>query len=303
MMFLAGCDREQPHAPKVPPAADGEPTRRIITLAPAVTQVVVDLGLGREIVGISENDDAAPKDLPVVGTFVEINYERLLSLKPTHVFMMTGLAGVPERLQSLASEHRFTLKTYNYPKRIADVGTIIAASDGIGANAGVNDVAQALRREIFERLGAIAAVTSEAPRRRVLLAFGTNPLMASGPGTVLDDLLSTAGGENAMADAAVGAPVIDREKLLTIAPDVILLLLPKAPPLTSPDDPRLAMFRGMPIPAVQAGRVAVINDPHTLLPSSTMPRIAALLAKAIHPELSDAIDQAYSPQSAEKPGS
>ena len=67
----------------------------------------------------------------------------------------------------------------------------------------------------------------------MLMVIGVNPLMASGPGTVHDELLSYCGARNAAGNALVGAPVYDKERLLDANPGVVLFLLPQAAALGS----------------------------------------------------------------------
>ena len=120
------------------------------------------------------------------------------------------------------------------------------------------------------------------------MAFALDPIMASGPGTVNDELLEIAGGVNAAANATVSAPVYDRESLLASVPDIILLLMPDAAPLTE-NDQRLAPLRGLPVPAVEQKCIVLINDPEVLLPGTQLPRIARQFVRAIHPELAEQI--------------
>ena len=90
----------------------------------------------------------------------------------------------------------------------------------------------------------------------------------------------------------MAAPTFDREKLLSIKPDVILIFDPKGQPLGDIDaDSRLADFKGLEIPAVTQGRIVLIDDAGAMLPSSRIDRIAATLAKAIHPGLEAKLDE------------
>lgn len=276
---LTGCDRSATSP------GDGP---RIVTLAPALTQMVVDLGLSEALVGVAQHDMAAPPGLPIVGNFTDVDTERLLSVRPTHVLMTVGKEGIPPRLTSLAGAGHFTLIAYPYPGSVADVARTIYDPDNgqsLGPALGVAEQAKALRRDMLASLEALRSLTGERPARRVLIVIGTDPLMASGPGTVHDELLGYAGGINAAASAAVTAPTYDREALLALDPQVILVLSPgrdrPGPPL-----PELA---GLPIEAVREGRIVVIRDPLAMLPSTSLPRIAAEMAQAIHPELADRI--------------
>ena len=308
-VFAAGCDRTPAeYRPPEEPAA--EVPVRVVSLAPALTKMMIDLGHGELIVGTASNDAAAPEGLPIVGTYTDVHTESLMSLNPTHVLMMTGKEGVPGALQQLADAKRFTLITYPTPKNIGEVLQIVhdpsellpgggsaggtgqpslsAIFSGPGASMGVYN-------DLLKRLAQLNEVTSGVERPRVLMVIDTHPIMASGPDTVLDDLLYSAGGRNAAGGARVSAPVYDREKLVEASPDVVLLFLPGAPALGELDqDPRLAELRGLPIPAVEKGRIALINDPFAQLPSTSLTAIGVEMVRHIHPELSDALDRALS---------
>lgn len=297
---------------------------RIVTLAPAITQILVDLGQGGLIVGVAENDLAAPgvspgippgippgnshgasSDLPVVGNYLRVNIEALISVRPTHVFMMVGKGGVPENLQRLSESRGFVLVGYGYPKSVGDLADIIAAGGegdegegerlaSIGEVLGVERLAGEVRRRMVGRLEEIKLVTDGEERLRVLMVIYSNPLMASGPGSINDQLLEYVGAVNAAGDAVTSAPTFDREKLLAVNPDVVLFISPKGAELGSvADDPRLGLFRGLGINAVRDGRIYLIDDPLAQLPTTTLPRIAGAMAKALHPGLSDRIDEVF----------
>lgn len=273
---------------------------RLVTLAPALTQMIVDLGLEDQIVGVAEYEAAVPPGLPVVGNFAAVNTELLLSTKPTHVLTMAGPSGPPARLQELAAQGLFELHTFPFPLSLKDIGNVLFDEDpapgtpgvgpSLGEALGKPGSAMALKLRLLKQLASIRSVTASRDKPTVLLVIGTGPVMASGPGTVHDELLGFAGALNAAGDAAVTAPEFGREALVAMSPQVILFLQPDAPPIKD-DDPRLASFAGLPIPAIENGRVYVINDPLVLLPSSSIGRICAEMAKAIHPDIAGEIDR------------
>ena len=283
--LLVACAEDAPPTPQT-----GEHPR-IITLAPALTQVLIDLGLADHLVGVSEYDLVAPEGLPVVGHYRDVDAERLLALRPTHVLMMVGVEGSPVRLTELSQQMGFKLAVFDYPDKVENVWTILADEQtGVGTALGVAERASRLREESLARLDTLGRLTGDLDRPRTLVVFSTQPnVMASGPRTVNDELIRIAGGQNAAGDAAVQAPEFGREGLLALNPDVIILLMPAAPELVE-DDPRLAIFRGLPLPAVTEGRIYLINDPAALLPSTSIVRIATQMAVTIHPEIADRID-------------
>jgi len=270
---------------------------RLVTLAPALSQMLMDLGLGESIVGVAEYETAAFEGLPVVGNYTAVNTELLLSTRPTHVLIMAGPGGPPDRLRDLTNQGIFQLVAFPFPLSVRDIASVLyseSPADGIGPSLGdvlnVPNEARALRRRMLKQLASIKALTLPLDKPTTLLVLNTSPVMASGPGTVHDELLGYAGARNAAAASTVTAPEYDRESLLLLAPQVILFLQPDAPPLEE-NDPRLKPFEGLLIPAIESGRVFVINDPLALLPSTSITRICAQMAKAIHPEIADEIDR------------
>lgn len=294
LLVLSGCSEEAPPAHH---EHESQPDPlRIVTVAPSLSQMVVDLGLGDSIVGVAEYETAAPAGLPIVGNFNDVNTEMLLGTDPTHVLMMVGPAGPPGRVSDLAEQGLFELHTFPFVLSIQQIGAVLyddaaigGAGSSLGEALGVPDAASALKLRMLRQLAGIGSLTGPLDKPTVLLVIGINPVMVCGPGTVHDELLGFAGALNAAADAAVTAPEYGRESLLALAPDVIIFLQPNAPGLEA-DDPRLKSFEGLPIPAITDNRVYVINHPLALLPSTSVNQICAEMAKAIHPEVADQVD-------------
>lgn len=329
-LWFSGCDEPVDYSTAPPPAS----SLRIVSLSPALTQILIDLGQGEYIVGVGENDDAAPAGTKVVGTYLNINAEQIVSLNPTLVLTMSGRDGPPARLKELADKH-FMLVDYPYPQTPTDVGNIIFRESEMHSSLATTsmpdqmqaqvdaqtqekldpEAAQAavytgppsigslldlilpsmsLKYTMLRRLGEISKLTTadgqDSPS--VLMVIGTGPVMASGPGTVLDQMLVLAGGSNAASQTNTTAPTFDREKLVSLKPDVVLYFDPKGQPLAAlGQEPRLADFLGLDIPAVKQNRIVIIDHPLAMLPTSTLDKTAGMMAKAIHPELSEKIDK------------
>lgn len=317
LWFVAGCDNSTTTGGPDPIHGDGAAPAtpiRVVTLSPALTQCVIDLGYGRTLVGVAENDNAAPKDLPVVGNYLDPNRERLLAVRPTHVLLMVGKEGTPKALADLAASQGFEVVGYPYPTDLIKLYNIImavpdptkppSADRSLASIFDAPGPALILFHRMTFKLNAIAQAIGDRPRPRALVVIGLNPVMASGPGTVFDEVLrSFARGQNAAEDATVSAPTFDREKVLAARPEVILLTLPGAAGPLGPidQDPRLAEFRGLDVPAVANNRIVLINDPLIHLPATHLPRVAAELARALHPDLSAAIDAALNSEPPIKP--
>ena len=301
---LIGCGDGETSRADARDTSNSATAPRIVTLAPALTQMLIELDMADRIVGVAEHDMAAPDGPPVVGNFTDIDTERLLSAQPTHVLTMSTKAQPPARLRELAEAGQFELVTYAYPNTIDQVLRILhrdttapaaeveSGPRPVGAVIDKAQAARQLKQDVRDQLNALREMTAPLDTPRVLVVIGLDPFMANGPDTVHHELLRYAGARNAIADADIRAPTYNRESLVTIKPDVIVIVLPGAPPLRD-DDARLAALRGLPIPAVQNERIHLLNGPLIALPSTNVARIGAAMARAIHPQLKKPLTQRF----------
>lgn len=281
-LFLFSCGDHPPQY------TDGQ--LRVVSLSPAITHVVSELGLRESIVAVGDFDELAPLGTPSLGRYIDLDLERLTSIAPTHVLAMTGQAGLPARVSQMAEQGRFALADLPYPGRVeAGIGMI----EAIGVALSREERGQALANEMRYQLDAFEALTRDRDRPRTLMVFNLDRVMASGPNTVNDELLRIAGGANAAAEATVTAPIYDREALRALSPEVILLLMPGEPPLTGIEDPRLDGLRGLSLPAMANDRVVLLNDPAVLLPGPSMVTTAVSMTVALHPDLAEPIAEVF----------
>ncbi len=106
LLILCGCDRGNENARGLPPQQPGE--IRIVSLSPAMTSTLQQVGLGPHLVGRS----AFCRDvdhLPVAGDLDRTNVECLVRLRPTHVFAQGHERGGHVDLRGLAKKHGWTL--------------------------------------------------------------------------------------------------------------------------------------------------------------------------------------------------
>lgn len=291
LAVVAGCLRETP-----PDAANDADELRIVSFMPSATRIVVDLGLGDRIVGVAEHDAAAPAinadgdPMPIVGHFMDVDVERLMALRPSHVIFPETETGIPGSFAESMRDSGAVVLSLEYPSEIIDVMGSIAK---LGRVFGRRDQAATL-------LEALSSAEVEAKRSRdgvhgdrsmvvflggesarggvgptVLVVFAVDPVVASGPGSINDELIELAGGVNAVGDAAVSAVTLDREALIDTNPEVVVLMLPGASEAEAAE--KIAWFDGLPIAAVRDGRVHAMTDPQVLLPATNLPEVLAEL--------------------------
>jgi iron complex transport system substrate-binding protein len=217
-LLLAGCRR--PEDRRLPAATTPEPTpRRVVSLAPSLTEIVFALGAGDTLVGVSEYSDypEAAKKIPRVGG-LEVDAEKVAALRPDLV-----LAIAEGRGRAAVS----ALEAAGIPIAVLPSGSLDAVLEDIqavGARLGRRTQAE----ELVSRLSELRrAVREAAPREgpRSLLLVWPDPPQAAAGGTFLNDVLTEAGARNLVADRS-GWPVLSAEYLAT-AP-VELLVVPES---------------------------------------------------------------------------
>ncbi|MFI4892777.1 MAG: ABC transporter substrate-binding protein [Phycisphaerales bacterium JB058] len=243
---------------------DNQP--RIVSLSPAGSKILIDLGLEETIVGRHNFDRAASADVPPVGEQGAIDYEKLLSIGPTHVIVQTDSQSMPARLTQIAGEAGFEIMNLTRTLTLDDVQRATRQlEDRFASGAGLAEqLAHAIKPRDEGRPG----------WGTVLIAMQTAPTVdILGPGSAHHELIERLGYTPAITDGKPYMPT-DAEDVLAMDPGVIVLVMPRAPDeQAAPSDWRpspeeLGSLAGLGMRAVDSGRVVLIDDPLALLPST-----------------------------------
>lgn len=197
-------------------APSGTP-RRVVTLAPSLTEIVLDLGKGDLLVGVSRYDDAAEvRHLRRVGGFLDPVPEAILALRPDLVLAQPspGNQGAVERLASLG------IPVLVLP--LHTVEEILASVRAVGAALGDEAGGRALAARIEAGISEVRERTASLPRKRTLIVYGWKPLVVAGPASFAHELLLAAGGENVAAEASGAYPTFPAEAVLAAKPEAIV---------------------------------------------------------------------------------
>jgi len=198
----------------------GAPPQRIVSLAPAMTEILFDLGVGERVVGVTSFCDRPPqaRQRSKVGGMANPSLEAVMALKPDLVVMTAdgNPKGVARRLERLGVE-TFVFRG----KRLREIPTgIRELGERIGARKEAERLAMELERTV-ERCSCRSRSGSHV-RKKVLFVLWPDPLMVAGPGTLIDDVVSLAGFENIAADAGTPYPRFAVEEVLRRSPDAII---------------------------------------------------------------------------------
>jgi ABC-type hemin transport system substrate-binding protein len=280
LAVAVGCEQKQTPAP--PRSNLG-----VVAHSPAVGVIIRDLGRVDMVVGRHGHDMVLPKTLPVIGSQDGFDYEALLRVQPTHIVTQWGSRELPGRLTELANANGWKLldtrllsltdlraDSLVIDAFLCEARQVKAPSAECTALIDRMDKAWSRRGDGFQDLG------------RVLLMVSASPPSAFGPGSCHQEILERIGGVPAIRDGNAYIE-LDAEKLLRIAPDVIVLVSPRGYGVEASDETKslanakLDPLRSLAIPAARDGKMVVIDDPLSQLPSTSMIGFAEELARVL----------------------
>jgi len=270
LLIISGC-----RATVVSPIHDGD-SQRIVSLAPSVTEILFAIGVGPEVVGVSEYCDYPPvvRKLPKVGTFLTPNIEAIAALRPT---MVIGPASSSD-LREMKALRVMGIRV------IAVVGDdsieqIESSIGQLGKQVGRAAAAQNLIDQINSQIHAIGERLKGSNSPNVLMVVGHQPMVAVGRGTFLDELLVLAHSDNIADVSSQPWPRLSLEYIIATRPDVIL----DGRMGTDPETPDSFWGKYQSIPAVRDHRVYGYPEDPTLHPGPRIANTLELLARLIHP--------------------
>lgn len=243
-----------------PAVAETARQARYISLAPSTTEILFALGLGKEIVGVSSfcNYPKEALNKPKIGDFSNPNIEKILSLKPDYIFC-TGL----EQAQTI---HK--LKSLNLNVYVADPANLkelFNTIKEIGIITGRQSQAGELINKMHQDITAVNEKVKSVPqekRVKVFIEIWHEPLMTAGKGSIVDELITLAGGVNIAGELMRPYSNFSPEKVVDLNPQVIILAyMDKEAPLKLVE----SRFGWGNITAVKNKRVFNDIDPDTLL--------------------------------------
>jgi iron complex transport system substrate-binding protein len=190
--------------------------KRVVTIAPSLTETVLALGAGSMLVGVSRFDEAKEvARLPRVGGYVDPSVEAVLVLKPDLVLVQPS-PGNQRPVEKLAE--------LGVPILVLPLQTVadtLTALRTVGKALGKEKEAEGLVQRIEATRTRIRAARPARPVR-VLFVYGFEPLVVAGPGSFADELLRDAGAVNIAGDGGSAYPVYSVERALRAKPDVVV---------------------------------------------------------------------------------
>lgn len=192
--------------------------RRIVSLAPSLTETLFLIGADSSVVGVTDYCDYpdAAKGKSKLGGMLNPNIERVLALQPDLV-LMSGSGNMRSDFEKLTSTG--TAVYVSHPQTVAGVLKSIV---DIGELIGRRPRADSVVAQLVVRYDKLVRQANTRKKETVLMILSLNPLVAIGPRTFLSELVTSANGQNIVRDSSTAYPVISREEILRRQPDVII---------------------------------------------------------------------------------
>lgn len=259
---------------------------RVISLAPATTEILFALGLGSKLVGVTRYCDypEPAKAIRRIGGFFDPNYEQIVALRPDLMILLTSHRDAQRELAKMG------IPTLTVPHKTLD--DIHEAIRLIGAACGARTRAAELVEELTNRTQAVYLAVDGCPRPRVLVCIERDTesgklagIYIAGRNGFYDEIIQLAGGVNVCKDGSVAYPQLSAEGVIQLDPEVIIDLVNhikadgKAPKEIAQQWNQLRL-----VTAVREKQVHTVVGSHALSPGPRYVQFLEQLARLLHPE-------------------
>ena len=260
---------------------------RVVSLAPSVTETILALGKGDLLVARTRYCPY-PADAPqiaVIEDMVQPSVERLLALRPDVI-----IASDPTPEAVVAQMRKVRLNVVRLPTGQLEsvVANIERIGELLGAEAKGRELGAKLRHD-FAEVEAAAKKVPEDARPRAVLFYGTDTAFCAGAGSFAGETMERAGGRNVAGEASSAWPALNRERLLSWNPQVILIALTDDPAELAMSRTQALAWRNDPLwgqlDAVRTGRIAFITGSLLMIPGPRVGEAARAVASVLHPSL------------------
>ncbi len=270
-----------------------KPPSRIVSTAPSITELLFALGLGNNVVGVTDYCDWPPQVLELreegkiesIGGYWNPNVEKIVNLNPDLVFVSAGIESHLQLVEQLESLNLTVVVLYP-GKSISEIYKNIRL---IAKITNRYENGEELIRIITNKIESIFAKTRECGNKpSVLFVLWLNPVYTCGNETYLSEIIHLAGGRNLFEDLT-GWPTVSVEEVVGRKPDVILIaasMMPQSPKKILEDLKNDPSWNST--PAVKNNKVFFLigqGENIFLRPSIRIADAVELLAAILHPEI------------------
>ncbi len=253
--------------------------RRVVSLAPNITEIVFALGQAHRLVGATTYSDypAAADTLPKVGSYVHLDLERIVSLAPDLCLAIKdgNPIAVISRLESLG------IAVYAVDPR--DLESVMDTLSRIGGLLQADKTAEKLVQGMRRRIQVVEKIVAKTVERPGLFfQIGVSPIVSVGTNTFIHELILRAGARN-LAAGNIPYPRYSKEQVLGMSPDIIVItsMARKAVFEKIKQD----WYQWTNLPAVKNNRIYFKDSSLFDRPSPRLVDALEIMVRLVHPEM------------------
>lgn len=264
-----------------PPVAPAEP-RRIVSLAPSVTETLFAIGLGDRVVGVTQYCNYPPeaKERAVVAGFSDVNLEAVLRQRP-------DLVALPvDKIRNQTNLERLGLTVL--PLNTRSLTGLRQTIEALGRSTGRTQQAQEVVARLDQGIARAEERARGKARPRVLFSIMHSyqglgyitEINAVGRDGFFSELIEIAGGEN-VYQGSLSFPRLSREAVIFLNPDIIIDVIPGVLDLEAVRSDWLSLSS---VEAIKNKRLILLTDERDTVPGPRIYQTLEILSRAFHPE-------------------
>ncbi len=252
--------------------------RKIISLAPSITEILFALGLNKEIAGVTDfcdHPEAASKK-PRIGGFVNPSIEKIVSMQPDLIIAIRD----GNRMETIDRLSGLAFPVYVvYPKSFDGVITTLR---NIGEIVGRQEDSRKIITEMRTKREKVVTLTRSLPRPKVFFQIGYFPIITVGKGALADELIRLAGGRSISENESMNYPPYNVVIVIQKAPEIIII--------SSMESKRdytglVKMWQNWKsIPAVRRNAIHIVDSNIVDRPTPRIVHGLEAMVRLIHPE-------------------
>jgi len=239
---------------------------RIVTLSPAINEIVFALGAGDQVVGNTRycTYPKASRQIPKVGGYFSPNLEKIVALNPTIVLMQPNNHKLASKLNKLG------IPTKIIPiDRLPHIGQSIIE---LGKVLQKEPQAEAIVKKIAHALEETKGIVKN---KKILMVIGHNTslnkqIFVVGQNLYLDDIINASGNTNALHSKRKGQPIFNQENIIATNPDIVILLAHSMHQKGLTPSDLIDPWKTLPIRAARSGAIYIIDKEYSGIPSDRL---------------------------------
>lgn len=252
---------------------------RVVSLAPSITEIVFSLDQGNRLAGATRFSDypEAAKKLPRVGSYVHLDLEKIVSLKPDLCIAIKD--GNPK----IVVDRLDSLNIPVYAVNPKDLKTVMETITEIGNLLNAGEEARSVVKNMESRIQRVKTrLANVTYRPRVFFQIGIAPIVSVGTHTFAHELIELAGGNN-LSKGPIPYPRYSKEQVLSMSPEVFIITSMSRNTIFQQVKEEWSKWPSL--PAVRDKRIFVEDSNLSDRPTPRLVDGLEYLARRIHPEL------------------